>query len=282
MSILDAIILGIVQGLTEFLPVSSSGHLVMTDWLLGLAIPGVMLEVILHVGTLISVLIVYRARLLSLVSGTLRGDRAAWSYVLLLGLATLPAVVVGLFFKDAIESLFDTPAFTGWMLLVTGTFLYSTRWARKRAPSQREPDAAAEVEGAEAAAAPAHAAPVGWAVALAMGVAQAFAILPGISRSGSTITTGLWSRVDAVRAAEFSFLMSIPAIAGAAVLQLAEYEALTIGWAPLLAGFLAALVAGVVAIQSLVWLLRRQAFHHFAFYLWPAGILFLYLVAARG
>lgn len=281
MSIFEAIILGIVQGLTEFLPISSSGHLVMTDWLLGLQIPGVLLEVILHVGTLISVVIVYRARLFSLAVGAVRGDRDAWNYVLLLGLATLPAVVVGLFFKDAIESLFDTPAVTGWMLIVTGFLLFSTRWARKRAPGP-EPDAAAEVEGAEEAVRPAHASPVGWAVALGMGVAQAFAILPGISRSGSTITTALWSRVDAVRAAEFSFLMSIPAIAGAAVLQLGELEGLTIGWAPLAAGFLAALVAGVAAIQSLVWLLRRQAFHHFAYYLWPAGLLFLYLVSTRG
>lgn len=282
MSIFDAIILGIVQGLTEFLPVSSSGHLVMTDWLLGLAIPGVLVEVVLHVGTLISVMIVYRSRLLRLAVGAMRGERASWTYLLLLALATLPAVVVGLFFKDAIEGLFDTPAVTGWMLLLTGFLLYSTRWARNRAPGHQEPDAAAEVEGAEQAARPAHASPVGWAVALAMGVAQAFAILPGISRSGSTITMGLWTRVDAVRAAEFSFLMSIPAIAGAAVLQLGELEGLSVGWGPLAAGFVAALVAGVVAIQSLVWLLRRQAFHQFAYYLWPIGILFLYLVGTRG
>lgn len=277
MSILDAVILGIVQGLTEFLPISSSGHLVMTEYLLGISMPGVLLEVILHVATLLSVVIVYRQRLLGLVRGAFTGDRHAWRYILLLGLATVPAGLVGVFLKDTIEAAFDTPAVTGFMLLVTGMLLYSTRWA---AGTLEEPDAAAEVEGAEAAG-PAHAAPLGAGMATVMGVAQAFAILPGISRSGSTITAGLWGGVAAVRAAEFSFLMSIPAIAGAAVLQAGDVGEMTAGWLPLAVGFLAALVAGIVAIRSLVWLLRRQAFHHFAWYVWLVGVLFLTLLWTR-
>lgn len=280
MSLLEAVILGVVQGLTEFLPISSSGHLVMTEYLLGISMPGVLLEVVLHVGTLLSVVIVYRGRLLGLTRGALTGDRTAWRYILLLGLATVPAGLVGLFLKDPIETAFDTPAVTGFMLLVTGLLLYSTRWAaRGRGAATGEPDAAAEVEGAEATAL--HASPVGIGVATAMGLAQAFAILPGISRSGTTITTGLWGKVDAVRAAEFSFLMSIPAIAGAAVLQVGDVHEVTAGALPLAVGFLAALLSGIVAIRSLVWLLRRQGFHRFAYYVWLVGALFLGLLWLR-
>ena len=123
MSYFDAVILGLVQGLTEFLPVSSSGHLVMAQAFLGVPTPGVFLEVTLHVATLLSVMIVYRARLLSLVIGTIRRDTDALRYVGLLVLATLPVAVLGLLFRDAIETDFDTPYVTGFMLLLTGALL---------------------------------------------------------------------------------------------------------------------------------------------------------------
>ncbi|MFP4623589.1 MAG: undecaprenyl-diphosphate phosphatase, partial [Gemmatimonadota bacterium] len=110
--------------------------------------------------------------------------------------------------------------------------------------------------------------------ALAMGFAQCLALLPGISRSGSTIAAGLWTDLRGERAAEFSFLMSLPAIAGAAVLQVPEVRGATLD-GPLVTGFLVALVAGVAAIKSLVWLVRRQGFHHFAWYVWAVGLFFL-------
>jgi undecaprenyl-diphosphatase len=251
-SYFDAIILGLVQGLTEFLPVSSSGHLVMAQTFLDVPSPGVFIEVALHVATLLSVTIVYRKKLAELLVGTVRRDREALRYVGMLVLATLPVVVVGLLFRDAIEAAFDTPHVTGFMLLVTGVLLYSTAWGDADRPHDR-PDTR-------------H--------ALSMGLAQCLALMPGISRSGSTIAAGLWTGLDGERAAEFSFLMSLPAIAGAAVLQVSDVGSVSVD-GPLITGFLVALVAGVAAIKSLVWLVRRQGFHHFAWYVWAIGLFFL-------
>ncbi|MFW5951953.1 MAG: undecaprenyl-diphosphate phosphatase, partial [Gemmatimonadota bacterium] len=231
MSYFDAVILGLVQGLTEFLPVSSSGHLVMAQTFLGVAAPGVFLEVALHVATLLSVMIVYSRKLGELLVGTVRREPEALRYVGMLVLATLPVVVIGLLFRDAIETAFDTPYVTGFMLLVTGLLLYSTTWGGH--------------DGTHDQPRTRH--------ALAMGFAQCLALLPGISRSGSTIAAGLWTDLRGERAAEFSFLMSLPAIAGAAVLQVPEVRGATLD-GPLVTGFLVALVAGVAAIKSLVWL----------------------------
>jgi undecaprenyl-diphosphatase len=257
----DAILLGLIQGFSEFLPISSSGHLVMGQYFLGVPSAGLFLEVALHVATLLSVVIVYRVRLLALAVGAVRREPEAWRYILLLGLATLPAALVGLTLKDQVGRAFDTPAVTGFMLLVTGALLFSTVYALRRA-GERE---------------------IGWGLALLLGCAQAFAILPGISRSGTTITAGLWGRVDPVKVAEFSFLMSIPAIAGAAVLQLPDLSGSVeqIGTVPLLAGFIAALVSGIVAIRFLIWLLRKQSFHLFAYYVWTVGVLFLLYLWTR-
>lgn len=252
MSYFDAIVLGLVQGLTEFLPVSSSGHLVMAQTFLGVPSPGVFLEVALHVGTLLSVMVVYRHKLTELLVGTVRRDAVALRYVGLLILATLPVVVIGLLFRSSIEAAFDTPYVTGFMLLLTGVILYSTLWGRREHPVDTP-------NGRHA---------------LTMGLAQCLALFPGVSRSGTTIAAGLWVGLRGERAAEFSFLMSIPAIAGAAILQVPEMgEAVIDG--PLIAGFVVALVSGVAAIKSLVWLVRRQAFHQFAWYVWPVGLFFL-------
>lgn len=261
MNLYDAVALGLVQGLTEFLPVSSSGHLVITEALLGLSIPGILVEVTLHVGTLLSVVIVYRDRLWSLIQGALRGKAEAWRYIGLLVLATIPAGLVGLFFKNAVEMSFDDPAIAGVMLLVTGIILWTTR--RPHRPRTRPLP--------------------GPLLALGIGIAQAFAILPGISRSGSTIAAALWGGVEGEKAAEFSFLMSLPAIAGAAVLELKDLDVGVqgVGGVPLLVGFLVALVAGIFAIRFLVWLLRGQHFHVFAYYVWIVGAAFLGYLAIR-
>lgn len=302
----EAVVLGVVQGLTEFFPVSSSGHLVMSQHLLGLTIPGIGFEVVVHVATLISVLTVYRARVWKLCRGCVGLEEdSAWPYVLKLALATLPAVIVGLPFEDWFEARFDDPAFAGTMLLVTGMLVWSSRWVREtRVPRWTElaPLAGAALAAvffgrvlgfvAVAAALAAiftlsrlttrrdwHAEPT-WGGALMMGIAQACAILPGISRSGSTVITGLWRRIDPVAAAEFSFLMSIPAILGAAVLALPDLaaEGSTVSAVPLALGFVSAAVAGVLAIRWFVSLLAKQNFHVFAYYCWIAGTLFLVLL----
>ena len=250
----EGIILGVVQGLTEFLPVSSSGHLVVAEAALGLHTPGVFVEVTVHVATLVAVAIVYWRRIGELLAGAWRRDPAAWAYVGLLLLASVPSAVVGVLFQDWFESTFDSLALVGVNFLVTGTFLWSTRAARpgaRPAPSARG--------------------------AVGIGLAQAAAILPGISRSGATVTAGIWGGVDPVRAAEFSFLMAMPAITGAAVLQWPEMAAGTaaVGPAPLALAFVAALLSGIAAIRLLVRLLARGAFHRFAPYCWTIGVLTL-------
>jgi undecaprenyl-diphosphatase len=250
MSWWDGLILGLVQGLTEFLPVSSSGHLVVTEAALGVRVPGVFVEVALHVATLVAVLIVYWRRILELSTGALTGKGAAWRSVGLLLLASVPAGIIGVLFNDFFERTFHALGIVGVDFLVTGAILWSA--GRARVGDRPEPD----TKGA-----------------LAIGLAQACAIMPGISRSGSTVAAGIWTGVDPVRAAEFSFLMAVPAIAGAAVLHLPDLsrESMAVGMGPLALSFVAALVSGVLAIRLLVRLLARRAFHRFAPYCWALG-----------
>jgi undecaprenyl-diphosphatase len=253
MNYFEAVVLGLVQGLSEFLPISSSGHLVMAQAFLGVPQPGIFLEVVLHVATMLSVVIVYRQRLGHLVIGGLRRDPEALRYIGLLALATLPVAIVGFFFRHPIEAAFDAPVITGFMLLVTGIILWSTRYTLTR----RAEDQVTTLH------------------ALVMGILQVLSLFPGISRSGSTIAAGLWTGLRGESAAEFSFLMSLIAIGGAAVLMATDLSGAPAVDGPLIAGFVAALVAGVAAIKSLVWLIRHQHFHYFAWYVWPAGLLFL-------
>ena len=299
----EALVLGIVQGITEFFPVSSSGHLVMTERLLGLDLPGIGFAVAVHVGTLISVTIVYREKLLALLLGALRrGEGSSWPYLMKLVAASIPVAIVGLSLKDWFEARFDDPAFTGTMLLVTGCFLWSTRWVG----GERRPDWKAflpiVIVAVVAAAAGTLLPFVGvlaleagimavarftadreirpepsMSGAILMGLAQAVAIFPGVSRSGSTVVTGLWRRIDPVMAAEFSFLMSIPAILGAALLDIPTVaaEGFAVPAFPLLVGFVGAAVSGVLAIRYFVAMLKRQNFHNFSWYCWIAGSLFL-------
>ncbi len=257
----EGVILGIVQGLTEFLPVSSSGHLVVAQAVIGLDVPGVFVEVVLHVATLLAVVVVYRRRIWDLVRGVGTGERDAWRSIGLLVLATIPVVIVGWLFGTLIERSFESLAFVGIGFLVTGAILWTSRWVRVRA--RDEPTASG---------------------AVSVGGAQALAMLPGISRSGTTVVVGMWLGLDPVRAAEFSFLMAIPAIAGAAVLQIPDMtgEALAIGVGPLVVSFLAALFSGVFAIRLLVRMLARGALHRFAPYCWSLGVVTLGWVMLGG
>ncbi|MBI2073886.1 MAG: undecaprenyl-diphosphate phosphatase [Gemmatimonadetes bacterium] len=251
MSWWQGVVLGVVQGLTEFLPVSSSGHLVVAERALGVPRQGVVVEVALHVATLAAVLLVYRKRIWGLLAGLTRNDGSAWRYVALLGLATVPAGLAGVVLGDWFERAFNSLGVVGLDFLLTGAILWSTRRTAGRA-AVSEPS---------------------WRGAGGIGLAQAFAILPGISRSGSTVAAALWVGVRPTQAAEFSFLMSIPVITGAAVLELPKLggETFGVGAGPLVASFVAALLAGIAAIKLLVRLLERGAFHRFAPYCWALG-----------
>lgn len=262
MNVWQALLLGIVQGATEFLPISSSGHLVMGQTLLGIQVPGVLFEVAVHVATLLSVAIVYRARLRRLVAGAVQGEAEAWKYLAILAVATVPAALAGTALGDAVERTFEAPAITGIALVTTGAVLWTTRWAIPRA-GRPAPD---------------------WRDALLVGTAQAVALVPGISRSGATVVAALWLGIRAEQAAEFAFLMAIPVILGAAALELPALAAGEGGlaWPVLLSGTAAAAVTGVGAIRVFVALLRRRAFHRFAIYCWAAGALFLLYLGVVG
>lgn len=250
MSDLAAFWLGITQGVTEFLPVSSSGHLAILQAYLGVGSTGMLFEVAVHVATLLAIVIYYFRRIAGLVEGVLRGQRAAWEYGGKLALATLPAVAVGLGARDFVELQFQQPLAAGFFLLLTGCALWTTRWTLPRA-SRSEPS---------------------WQAAFWIGCAQAVAIMPGISRSGATVAAALALGVVPLAAAEFSFLLGVIAIIGAAVLTIPDLDAAN---AELLGaigiGSLAALASGVVALYLFVWLLRHQRFHLFSYYVWLLG-----------
>ena len=259
MTLWQGVILGLVQGLTEFLPVSSSGHLVLVEHLLGVKMPGVFFEVALHVATLASVLVVYGRRLWDILAGVLRRDPPSLRYFGMLVLGTIPAGVVGVVLHRRIEAAFSSLAFVGAAFVVTGFILWSTR---RRAGQASEPGARD---------------------AFAIGLAQAVAILPGISRSGSTVSAALWRNLGPGAAAEFSFLLAVPVIAGAALLEgrHAVADLAAIGMVPFVAAFLVAFASGIWAIRFLVALLQRGRFYAFAPYCWVVGALTLALALWR-
>jgi undecaprenyl-diphosphatase len=260
---------------------------------------------IVHLATLLSVLIVYWKKITELFRGLfVRGEGSTVAYVGKLALATVPAVVFGLLLKDWFGARFEEPLLAGTMIMVTGSVVWSSRWARKDgsaplwelvplvlafgvsviAGSWLPFLAALAVEAVimviARLTAPREWQPEpGWGGALLMGFAQVIAILPGVSRSGSTVVTGFWRRIDPVAAAEFSFLMSIPAIVGAAILMIPDAldQGGMVPTGQLIAGFIAAAIAGVLAIRFFVALLRRQNFYVFAYYCWLVGAAFVLL-----
>lgn len=249
MTLWQGILLGLVQGLTEFLPVSSSGHLVLVEILTGVKLPGVFVEVMLHVATLGSLLVVFGAKCWELLRGAARGEREAWRAIWLLALGTIPAALIGVLFHEAIEDYFRSIIFLGLGFIITGFMLWSTRrqGGTKVAPSLL--------------------------AALGIGLAQAFAILPSVSRSGATIVAGLWSGLTPYAAGEYSFLLAIPVIAGAGILEGRHMtvQVTAVGAVPLLASVIVAFAAGVWSIRFLVVLLQRGRFHVFAPYCWIVG-----------
>ena len=267
MNIIQAIIIGIVQGLTEFLPVSSSAHLVFAQNILGVE-SSLAFDIFLHLGTLIAVLWFFRYDIIKMIKSwwlsigdILQGrfmqgfyedayKRLAW-YVIL---ATIPVAIVGILFDDAIESLFAgalyVPAF---FLFVTGTILYL---------SQRMASGNVTLNN------------ISKKEALWMGLGQACAILPGLSRSGTTIAAGLTIGLEKEFAAKFSFILSIPAIFGAFVFKLKDIgSAMDVNFLPIFLGFIASIIAGYMAIKWMLDLIQNKSLDIFAYYCWAVGII---------
>ncbi len=259
MTVIEALILGLVQGLTEFLPVSSSGHLVLAEHLLDLSCDDITFEVAIHFATLLAV-VMYFSRSLSqvffspfkMIAGRYSEDtRRGFRMFIAVCLGTVPAVVIGLFFKDQIESAFSSVLFVSILLLVTSMILLSTRFAVARAAS------------------------IGAGNGFLIGCAQALAILPGISRSGSTIAAALFCGIDREEAFNFSFVLSVPAILLASMWKLkGMFDAGTFaGDASFLVGMAAAFVSGYLSLVVLKRLVVGGKFHLFGFYTLIVGLI---------
>lgn len=252
MNTIEAIILGAVQGLTEFLPVSSSGHLQIAKALLGVHIDeNITFDVTLHAATVLSTIAVMWRELWRLLCGVFsRRFNDEQAYVLKIIVSMIPAGVVGVLFADRIEELFSSLVFVGIMLLVTAallTFAYYARPRQKDAVSFRD--------------------------AFIIGCAQAAATMPGLSRSGSTIATGLLLGNSKQSVAQFSFIMVIPVILGKMLLDImsGEMAAMSVGAAPLAAGFIAAFVTGALACKFMIEAVKRGKLIWFAIYCAAAG-----------
>jgi undecaprenyl-diphosphatase len=267
MTPLQAISLGIIQGLSEFLPVSSSAHLTLAPWLFGWEDPGLAFDVALHFGTLLAVLWYFRMEWLTLIKAafgivtTGRVETPEKRKVIYLIVATIPGAIGGLMLQSRAESAFRDPQIIAIALIVMGIVL----WAVDKAVDQRR------ILGE-----------MRWVDALLIGLSQVIALIPGVSRSGSTITTARGLRFDRESAAEFSFLMSMPIIAAAVVLE--GPKALQQGGLTneLMSGVVASAISGWLAISILMRFVSRHSYRIFAFYRVALGIAVLAVIHARG
>jgi undecaprenyl-diphosphatase len=265
--IYQAIVLGLVQGFSEFLPISSSAHLTLVPWAFGWQDPGLAFDVALHFGTLLALLWYFRKEWLALIAAAvriLRQRRVITSEerrLIHLIVATVPAAVAGLALERRAETAFRAPALIAVMLMLMGVLL----WAADRiAAADRRLD------------------DMSWRDALLIGVAQSFALIPGVSRSGSTITAARLLRLDRTSAAVFSFMLSMPVIAAAAVLKMPDALRAEGVSLPVLAGIVAATASSWLAITVLLRYVSRHSYGVFALYRLLLGAAVLLLVATRG
>ena len=266
MTILEAIVLGILQGLTEFLPVSSSGHLVLMQHFLGITESQVFFDVILHFGTLGAVIIVYHQLIRALVRTSFLALVQADFYrhprltitntpdlrlIWFLLLGSIPTGLIAVLFKNPLEAIFGKPIVVAFMLIITGLILqlsrFGQKWSRTETPLRA------------------------WHTPL-IGIAQGLAITPGISRSGSTISISLLLGLSPQVAAQYSFLLSIPAILGAVILKLKDVGEITIAPAVIVAGTLTSFIVGYLALRLLLAMLNRGKFSVFSSYCFALGI----------
>jgi undecaprenyl-diphosphatase len=260
MEIIQAIILGIVQGAAEFIPISSSGHLVLVPWLLGWESPGLVFDTVVHWGTLVAVLAYFWRDWWELITAWLRSlfhwdwadPSARLMWLIIIG--SIPAAAIGFLFEDFFEALFGEPVWVSVFLLVTAGLLATSEWLGKKTRDLAD---------------------LRWTDAVVIGLGQAAAIAPGISRSGATISVGLFRSVKRAAAARFSFLLATPIIFGAGLFKLLDLlqSPYAASQAPeLAAGFLAATIVGYFCIWFLLRYLQQGKLYPFAFYCAWVGI----------
>ena len=266
MTILEAIVLGVLQGITEFLPVSSSGHLVLMQHFLGIKESQIFFDVMLHFGTLGAVIIVYHQLIGDLVRtgfstllqadfyrhpGLTIGNTPSLKLIWFLLIGSIPTGLIALLFKESLESIFGKPMVVAGMLIITGLILQLSRLGQRRRQAETPLRA--------------------WHTPL-VGIVQGLAIIPGISRSGSTISISLMLGLSPQVAAQYSFLLSIPAILGAVVLKLKDVGDITIAPAVIVAGTLTSFIVGYIALRFLLAMLNRGKFSIFSYYCFALGI----------
>ncbi len=270
MTLINSIILGIIQGLTEFLPVSSSGHLVIVQDLVNVSEPGVVFEIVVHVGSLLAVLIYFSKDIFSIVMSCFKlfsknktsqddNNIRVATYIII---ATAVTAVITLFFKDYFESLYQLPLIVAILLFINGFIIF----ASDRMPSGKLPDNN-----------------IGFVKSMFIGLGQALAVMPGISRSGTTISFSLFSGMKRSDAARFSFLLSIPAILGAAVLKLDEIQAISPDVLKIyLAGAVSSFISGLLVITLLLQLIKKKKLMYFSIYCWIFSIIYIiYFLTVR-
>ena len=253
MDSLEAFILGIVQGLTEFLPVSSSGHLLLSKEILGIdAEGGVTFEILVHAATVFSTLTVFRKDIFNLLRGLFRFEyNPETGYLLKIAVSMIPVLIVGLFFKEQVEALFGSGILlVGFMLLLTALLLLFSHFSQKRNR------------------------PITYGKAFIIGLSQACAVLPGLSRSGTTISTGLMLGIGKNEVARFSFLMVLVTILGEAFLDFVkgEFSASDISLTAMILGFAGAYISGLLACKLMIKLVAQVKLYWFAIYCAAAGI----------
>lgn len=260
-----SLILGIVQGLTEFLPVSSSGHLVIFQKLLKFNDPGVLFEIAVHLGTLVAVIIYFRKDLWAIIQSLFIWNKNApekikhaHHFLFHLIIASVVTAIIGFAFKDTLESLFENTVLVGFMLIITGGVLFASDKIKNTIKSK-----------------------MGVSSSLLVGFAQSVAIIPGISRSGATITTGIFTGRTRDLATRFSFLLSIPAILGATLLKFKDLSSAvsngSVGFNFILGGIVAAIV-GYFAIAFLIKMIKKSKLFYFSIYCWIVGIITIFFI----
>lgn len=261
MNILQALVLGLVQGLGEFLPISSSAHLVLVPWFFQWPDPGLTFDVALHLGTLVAVVAYFWRDLLEIIFDAVtrprsQSGRLFWYLVV----ASLPGALFGVLFEKQAETVFRSPALIALTLTLMGLGLWGAdRVGRKR----RDMD------------------DLSWGDSIIVGLSQALAIIPGVSRSGITMTAGLLTGMERDTAARFSFLMSVPIIAGAALLKLKDLPAAAVN-TPFIVGVLTAAVVGYLAIRFLLHYVRHGSYFLFTAYRFLLAVLILLVLWRRG